>query len=84
MSDERLAELAAALMREVSPQCECGVPRSVAPAFHRMTTRHDCIHHPRSRCWTCKAADRMIAGVEARLYTEAQHGPFVVTRWEAC
>jgi hypothetical protein len=76
-------ELAAALARELDTRCECGVLRTAAPAFHKATTRHDCIHHPRYRCWTCKGADRLIAGVEARLWVEVEHGPFEVARWAA-
>lgn len=61
--------------------CPCGILVSAAPAFHRRQQDHDCIHHPRHSCATCRSADRMLAGVEARLWTEAHHGPFIVTRW---
>lgn len=67
---------------QVSGQCPCGVPKTAAPVFHRSSTDHDCMRHPRYRCWTCKAADRMVAAIEARLVAEAMYGPFVLTRQE--
>jgi hypothetical protein len=81
MSEEQLAELVSATARQLT--CPCGVQRSVAPSFHKRSTNHDCVHHPRLSCGHCRTVDRLIAGVEARLYVEAQHGPFIVTRWAA-
>lgn len=77
---ERESGTAAELLRKIHPDrfCPCGAPRSVAPPFHRRSTNHECVHHPRYRCWTCKGADRLIAGAEARLWAEAEHGPFIV------
>ena len=63
-------------------RCPCGVMQSAAPAFHRRQQDHDCVHHPRRSCGTCRAVDRMLAGIEARLYVEATSGPFIVTRWD--
>lgn len=79
VSAEQIDELAAALVRtELGSKCACGVLRTAAPAFHRRSTHHDCVHHPRSRCGFCRSVDRLIGGVEARLYVEAEYGPFVV------
>jgi len=81
MTDRELIDALATGKLSPVTHCPCGVVRTVMPAFHRMQQNHDCIHHPRRSCGTCRAADRMLAGVEARLYVEATYGPFVVTRW---
>lgn len=79
MTDRELIDaLAAGQFKRPSSICPCGAPRSVAPPFHKRSTNHDCVHHPRFRCWTCKAADRMLAAIEARLVAEVEHGPFVL------
>lgn len=81
MIDEQGIELMAAVSRTL--HCPCGVLCSAPAAFHRRSTNHDCVHHPRRSCGCCRSADRLIAGVEARLYVEVEHGPFVVTNREA-
>lgn len=80
MNDHDLVDLfeSGAFVKATNAKCPCGIQQSVAPAFHKRSTNHDCVHHPRSRCWTCKAADRMLAAVEARLHVEAERGPFEV------
>jgi hypothetical protein len=81
MSIEQDRELAAAIVRTVSDRCACGVPADTDPRFHKRAACHDCPHHPSRACGWCRTIDRLIGGVEARLYVEAIHGPFEVTRW---
>ncbi len=78
-------ELAAALVRggQLDGRCACGVPAATQPAFHKRAAYHDCPHHPRRACGWCRSVERLVTGVEARLYVEATSGPFIVTRWEA-
>lgn len=82
------SELAAELLRlghlgtSNRVPCPCGVMRSIMPAFHKRMQNHDCVHHPRRSCGTCRAADRMLASVDARLKAETAHGPFIVTKWD--
>ena len=73
-------ELAAALARggRLDGKCPCGVPADTVPAFHRRAAFHDCPHHPRKACGWCGTVARLIGGVEARLWVEAEHGPFIV------
>lgn len=66
----------------VGNTCPCGVIRTAAPAFHRRTQMHDCVHHRRRTCGWCRDVDRLVAGAEARLAVEVRHGPFTLTRWE--
>jgi len=80
MSTEQANELVAAVSAAL--HCPCGVLAAAGPLFHRRSTDHDCVHHPRRSCGHCRTVDRLIAGCEARLYTEAVHGPFIVTAWE--
>jgi len=76
MSDAQLVEAFAS--GELSLHCPCGVLRSMVPAFHRRTMVHDCVHHQRKYCGWCRYVDKTLAQVEARLYAEAIHGPFLV------
>lgn len=82
MSGEQLNELASALVRELGPACACGVPADTVPHFHKRAACHDCPHHPSRACGWCRTVARLVGGVEARLWTEAQHGPFIITRQE--
>lgn len=72
----------AALNYQRAGYCPCGASLRATPMFHRRQQLHDCIHHPRTSCGVCRAVDRMLAAVEARLYVEATSGPFIITRWE--
>lgn len=78
MSDERLVELASAVANQVAGRCACGVPAKTEPRFHKRAAYHDCPHHPRLACGWCRTVARLIGGVEARLWVEAEHGPFIV------
>lgn len=80
MTDHELLDALGA--GELSLHCPCGVLRSMVPAFHKRTMTHDCVYHQRRACGWCRHVDRTLAGVEARLWVEAQHGPFVITKWE--
>jgi hypothetical protein len=82
MNEAQNAELASALVNEVIQHCPCGALNYAPAMFHRRSTQHDCVHHPRERCGHCRGVDRLIAGVEARLLVEVEHGPFVITRQE--
>lgn|SRR6266496_855707 len=78
MSDAQLIDALSTGALSPVTTCPCGVMRSIMPAFHRAATDHDCVHHPRRSCGTCRSADRMLAGVVARLRAEVEHGPFIV------
>lgn len=73
---EQTGELISAVSRKL--RCPCGVPADTDPRFHKRAAFHDCQHHPRRVCPVCKGVDRLIAGVEARLWVEVEHGPFEV------
>lgn len=80
MSDEQIAELIGAVNRTL--RCPCGVLASSPGMFHNRTIDHDCVHHARRSCGQCQAVDRLVAGAEARLYVEAEYGPFTVKTYE--